>query len=190
MATQTLIIRVDEGLSRWVRAFLVKAHHGYSSLDEFVEVALTNQLSVEAADLRHIQERPDRGERRKERERRAPLAEDGTANNDPNPVGAAEVGGIDSVLRRPPPTPQLKLAQDPQLSSQALFVFTNRLSPIKVAVRVLANLASEGEWPEPGRFRDTAAVTARNLGLRLRAAERRDQTLPQRRWVAYPGWCR
>ena len=63
------------------------------------------------------------------------------------------------------------LAADPNVEG-TLFFLTNRFAPMKVAVRVLANLRVEGQWPPLREFQLSAAIAARDLGLRLR---KRDQ---------------
>jgi hypothetical protein len=96
-------------------------------------------------------------------------------------------GAAASTLgQRPPMAPELTLAAEPAVSGQLQFL-TNRFGPIKLATRVLANLARDGAWPAVTPFQRTAANEARDVGERLRsedkAAARRGST---RRWVAYP----
>ena len=179
MGRQTLVVRVDEALSRQVRAFLVNAQHGYGSLDEFIEVALTNQLNVEGESLLSLREL----QLRRTSEGQTELVS--TSQSEAAVDGGARAAGS-ALLNRPAPTAGLPLAPDPSPSDQTLFVFTNRLSPIKVAARVLASLSLEGSWPELERFRKAAAEAARELGLHLRATDRLQGEAAGRRWIAYP----
>lgn len=68
-----------------------------------------------------------------------------------------------------------------------LFMLTNRLSPMKVAMRVLVNLHLHSGPPSIAEFRVAAGSAARLVGLLLRAEdeafERRDAA---KRSVAYP----
>ena len=78
------------------------------------------------------------------------------------------------------------LTTPPRAHGRLAFL-TNRLSPIKVATKSLAELAGEGSWPALGDFQAHAANAARTLGLRLRkedqGAGRRGAS---RRWTGYP----
>ncbi|HEV2172202.1 MAG TPA: hypothetical protein VGR71_01490 [Nitrospira sp.] len=67
-----------------------------------------------------------------------------------------------------------------------LLFLTNRLSPIKVATRVLAGLSKTGSWPTVEQFQDRAAGVAREVGLRLREEGRQDMSAQTRRWIGYP----
>jgi len=71
---------------------------------------------------------------------------------------------------------------------EELGFLTNRLSPLKLSVRVLANLANAaGEWPELGAFQSRAAAVAREVGLRLRDEDRAAGRKGfGRRFIGYP----
>src|SRR2546427_11288964 len=47
MGKQTFVIRLDEHVSRRLGQFLGSGAHGYASLDEFLQVALQNQLGIQ-----------------------------------------------------------------------------------------------------------------------------------------------
>lgn len=150
---QAIVLHLDELIAREVREHLIASGAGYRSLNEFVEVALMNQLAAEAA---------------------------GAAHNTLLGSDASEIPAL-APVNGPPP----ELA-DPVTADEALFVLTNRLGPVKVAARALANMGVGG-WPTLRKFQQTAARSARELGLRLRqqdAAEGRGGGA--RRWVAFP----
>lgn len=160
MGKQTFVIRLDEAVSRQLSQFLGSGTHGYESLDEFVQVALRNQLGIEEEDQ---------------------------AGQPESAPQATRTVGLPDLLLRPEAGPAGNFAEPAPPSQQTLFVLTNRLSPIKVATRVLACLGSDGAWPVLEDFQSKAARVARQVGLELReadlAAHKRGQA---RRWVAYP----
>ncbi len=65
---------------------------------------------------------------------------------------------------------------------------TNRLNPMKLVTRVIADSRSrEGTWPIPGELYRTAGVAARDVGQRLRHQDQRSLRKGfERRWVGYP----
>jgi hypothetical protein len=160
MGKQTFVVLLSDDLARRVRSFLKSGERGYASFNEFVEVALFNQLNMEAT---------------------GSLAE--------GPPGTVEEvqENHSALLARPEGPSPVPLAEDPVRLTEALFVLTNRLSPIKMATRVLANLAAKDDWPSVEKFRQRAARAARELGRRLR---REDEEAGHgglaRRWIGYP----
>lgn len=155
---QSFIVKLEEALARRVLQFISAPGAGYSSLDEFVSVSLINQLSVESG--RQIE-------------------------------GSHTVGDEPQRFRRlleMPAALSLPVVDGGPLGTEPLFLLTNRLSPIKVATRVLANLAQEhGSWPAIQEFQDGAAKAARELGLRLRREdESRGRGSERKRSTAYP----
>lgn len=147
MTTQSLVIHIDSSVARRVRSFLGQ-EHGYASLSEFAEVALLNQLENE------------QGARR---ESGAPSGPTDLS------LSTASRGELLTRVGDPP----LELLE-PARVGDALFVLTNRLSPLKVAVRVLANLATTGRWPAAKEFHEAAGAEARRLGMELRERDKRD----------------
>lgn len=132
-------------------------------MDELIAVALINQIGAEAppADSPNL---------------RTPHQ---TLPNAGAPNGA--------LLRHPGERAVSKLAEPSPPSVDTLFVLTNRLNPVKVATRVLANLASEQGWPQLAVFQDRAARVAREFGLQLREHDRsKGVTGSRKRWIAYP----
>ena len=67
-----------------------------------------------------------------------------------------------------------------------LLFLTNRLSPIKVAARVLASFTTGGSWPTVDEFQKRAGLVAREVGFRLREEDRVALNGGLRRWIGYP----
>jgi hypothetical protein len=93
------------------------------------------------------------------------------------PPNAEQVGAIDIrdffELSHPEPLP--------------LFVLTNRLAPIKIGLRALANLRSTGSWPTLSTFSKEASKSARTTGLTLRGTdEALGKRAYDRRWIGFP----
>ncbi len=152
MGTQSLVLRVDATIARRIRSFLTSEDHGYSSLSEFAEVALLNQIELESRPVEFEPVEPD---------------------------------GALGMLKLPTASAP-DLAQ-PAKGGEPLFVLTNRLSPLKVATRVLANLGLGGRWPTAKEFQQTAAAEARQLGIRLRERDRREGRSGSKRLsIGYP----
>jgi hypothetical protein len=112
--------------------------------------------------------------------------------NDPTAQAKATVGErevlskLEPLLARPTGKHTLALAI-PGESPVAISALTNRLSPLKIALRVACNLASESEWPTIRSFHQAAAHCARLVGVRLRAEEERSGARgAERRSTAYP----
>jgi hypothetical protein len=178
MNQQTFIVTLRPELARRVRQVLDEEPSGYSSVNEFIEVALENQLGLEASALPAVSAAGRR-----------------VANSDPAEkpksvlpdmqVEPEDVAYLSTLLQRPAVAAPLPLV-DEGLRKGVLSTFTNRLSPIKVAARVLANMSvADSEWPTIARFRQDAAEAARYLGVHLLEA---DGKVPAgiRRSVAYP----
>lgn len=159
MAHQITIIRLDESLAREMRTKVAAPNSGYRSVDEFVEVAIRNQLVLQSEP--HALE---------------------------SVVGGADErpAGFRPLLARPD-AKLLPAFATPGPSEAAISALTNRLSPLKIALRVACNLASETEWPTIRAFHEAAAQCARMVGVRLRAEEQRSGTRgAERRSTAYP----
>lgn len=171
---QTLIIRLQSEIARAARAFVANSDGAYAGLDELVEVALVNQLSVEGFGFRNPANRSDGDISRHI---------DARISEQSNPPAIAQetkerprLSGTSVMDRAAPPS----LAEPPQVGEEVLFVLTNRMSPIKVAARALAIAATEsGAWPSIAEFHERASVLARHVGTQLRGDG-------SRRWVGYP----
>jgi hypothetical protein len=163
---QVLILPLDSQLVRRTRAF-VASTDSYRDLPEFVAVAVENQLALEEEGANgHALERVE--------------------NGTPPPVerpSEEESDAFLDFLTLPSGAPAA-LALPPETGSP-LLPLTNRLFPIKVAARVLAN--TTGDHLPLARFHQIASEAARALGARLRqedaTAQRRGS---ERRWIALP----
>lgn len=159
MAHQVTIIRLDESLAREMRAKVAAPNSGYRSVDEFVEVAIRNQLVLQSEP--HARE---------------------SAISEP-----VERPTSNQPLLARPGAKHLLAFATPNPSEATISALTNRLSPLKIALRVACNLASESEWPTIRSFHQAAAHCARLVGVRLRAEEERSGTRgAERRSTAYP----
>lgn len=107
----------------------------------------------------------------------------------PGTPGIAAVAADSSsaeLLRRP--QAETPVLVEPQVvQHEPLFVLTNRLFPLKLSCRILANLQAVEGPVHVDRFQGEAASEARRLGLRLREEDRRNgRRGGDRRWVALP----
>jgi hypothetical protein len=160
---QTFIVNLDSEIARQAREILARPDRDYASMDELITVALMNQISAEASSVQP---------------------------SDPQMLRALEISGgsaAGALLRHPGDSETATLVEPPPPSTDTLFVLTNRLNPLKVATRVLANLAGEHGWPPVAVFQDRAARAARDFGLNLREHDQaKGLTGSKKRWVAYP----
>ena len=164
--THTFVMRLDAELARRVMATMNAPGQGYRSLDEFVSVAVLNQLNTEMSVGDTVAAGPDR----------------------------LELWRVHSLLARPAGDGAATGTVDAVAVSDGLFILTNRLSPLKVATRVLANLRGLVDrlpggrgWPTLKTLQTTAGHAARALGFELRRLDRlRTATHRDRRWTGYP----
>lgn len=163
---QPFVVRLDATLARRALSMVGDPEHSYESLDELVTVALVNQLNLDTPAEGTI------GVARRHRD-------------------APQIHGL---LERPAASPPATPFASPLEPLDPLFILTNRLSPLKVATRVLANLQpmvlrlpGNPLWPSAKTFRTTAGQAARALGDELRAHDRQAQATGRaRRWTGYP----
>jgi hypothetical protein len=161
---QYVVVRVGATTARAARA-LLRTSRAYADLSELIEVALANQLALE-------------GGRAHGR-----AAEAGRSDLSRSAEEVAEADGLLWLLAKPEAASAAVDAAT--ASTEPLFSLTNRLFPIKVAARALANSSDEGlSLPS---YQDNAAEAARELGLRLRAADEAERRRgAERRWIALP----
>lgn len=159
MASQITVVRLEENLARAMRAWVSSRGSGYRSIDEFVEVAIRNQMALQCDSTPALAS--------------SMIFSDGSS---PAPVLLAQ------------PTHQLGLGfASPPRQAAMISPLTNRLSPLKIALRVLCNLTTETEWPTIHAFHHSAALCARHLGERLRTDETaRGVRGAERRSTAFP----
>lgn len=160
MGQQTLVITLDEVVTRRIRFHLDQTASGYESISEFLTIAAMNLLELEANTV---------------------------SAGAPQSPRAAPTLKTDSLLARLPASAPLELTRVRAPKDEALFVLTNRLAPVKIAARVLANLGARAGWPEVMEFHERASEVARQLGKALRQADQAEgRAGHQRRWIAFP----
>src|SRR5688500_16310341 len=124
---EALVVQLEASLVREIRSVLAGAQ-GYASIVEFLEVAAHNQVELERTRTTSstdpqsslsVRERPPTY-------RVAPAAR------------ALNQSADDSLLVRPPTSPPVELLPAAYVDGGELSSWTNRLSPVKVATRVLA----------------------------------------------------
>src|SRR5262245_54031183 len=124
MARQAIVVQLEDHTARQLRALLNGPTCGYLSLEEFVETAIRNQLSLESS--------PAPG------------------------MPPAPTHEVEAWVAPLPAEAPLPLAL-PRQALGSLSVLTNRLGPLKIAIRVLGNFARRGRWPEVKAFQEQAA---------------------------------
>jgi hypothetical protein len=179
MGKQAVIVQLDEFVSRKVREFLARPRHGYSSLDEFLSVAALNQLALEEgrSPLRGIHDPPAKPD----------VPSDGPEHGPHLREASVADHNVARLLSPGVKVPDAALVQAEPAEHETLFVLTNRLSPMKIALRVLANLLGDDEAPGVKEFQGEAAAAARAVGIRLFLEDEREgRTGRERRAIGYP----
>jgi|NGEPerStandDraft_6_1074524.scaffolds.fasta_scaffold19900_1 hypothetical protein len=198
--TQSLIVRLPADKARRIVRIVDRPDSAYESVDEFIRVAVENQLTMEG-DLENLRV-PDASD-----DRQAPISAAAPSRSGSGisttatavpavpktsarvpiptaPVPSPQAAG--DLLRRPAVEGLTFQAATPT-TGQPLSSFTNRLTPLLGGPRVLANLSTNGSSPSVDQFLDVTAKASRALGLRLRAeddaANRRGR---HRRSTAWP----
>lgn len=194
--TQSLIVRLPADKARRVVRIVDNPDSAYQSVDEFIRVAVENQLTMED-DLEtdriptaseDSQESPPTAQPRTGTSKTSDVLPAGkTPSRTSEPAKPAVLSQSAEYLLRRPTLEALTLHESTYTFGQALSSFTNRLAPILAGPRVLANLSSDGSSPTVDVFLDLTAKAARALGIRLRAeddaANRRGR---HRRSTAWP----
>ena len=191
---QSLVVRLPSDKARRITGIVDAPGSGYESIDEFIRVAVENQLTMEAGHTPPLESKPSRSKGEREAsELRSGWATDKSASTLPRSSGPAVPKATSSELESPeawlhlPETAGIALERAAVTQGVAFSSFTNRLAPILAGPRVLANLSSEVGAPTTDVFLDVVAKAARSLGLRLRseddAAGRRGR---YRRSTAWP----
>src|SRR5262245_17904154 len=133
MSDQGVVVRLPAELARRVRSFIESDGASYGSIHEFIRVAVENQLNLQLGDA--VSEEP---------EPEFTSTDSLSLLKQPRQKPASLVGPVDSL-------------------DVPLFHMTNRLAPLKAALRVLANLLTVGEPPKLKEFHRRAAGAARAL---------------------------
>jgi hypothetical protein len=161
---QTFVVRLPVELGRRARC-IVGEGNPYEDLSELVAVSLENQLVLDAGEVDGAVQRSPEGE--------AGLRQAERADPSSSRLVPVALEGIGTV--------------NPKLDGVPLDFLTNRLNPVPVAVRVLANLTLEGGPPTYGLFVHEACAAAREVGLRLEQQDRAQAvSQSQRRFTAWP----
>jgi hypothetical protein len=162
VGSQSFYLRMPDGLARRLNSFLDDPASGYESIEEFVAVAVRNQLNADRAPTL-MGGREIRTVESAEGNASAPIRTKRHSLGDL----ADETAGFE-LFGQPPLQANAALATKVENVDERLFALTNRLSQLKVAVRVCANMATPGHWPELKEFQTKAAATARSVGVMLR----------------------
>jgi len=151
---QSMIVKLPQQLIRKTRAY-ISSTAAYEDLSELVLVALENQLALDGSSEEPTPRAVDPGES----------------------LGRAAL----VALRKPDVGPPVIEAIE---CGEPLFSMTNRLFPLKVAARVLANTTDQATLHD---FQHGAAEAARALGQKLRGEDARaGRKGAERRWIALP----
>lgn len=203
--TQTFVVQLPSGLARRVSA-IVDPGGSYESVSEFVRVAVENQLvldasgdlPVESAEALRLSSSPiptsskagsagsvpATGHAKPQTGRSKSSAVSRRVAKDDRPH--ADLPTSEELLRLP--SGEFSVISPMDIAGKPLLALTNRLSPLIVGPRVLANLTSaSGSAPKIETFTEAGARAARDFGLQLRdeddLAERRGRF---RRSTAWP----
>jgi hypothetical protein len=191
---QSLIIRLPADKARRIIGIVDKQDSAYESIDEFIRVAVENQLTMEGnGEELTLSDTSDvmRTACLQALANKSAASKHSSAPQfEPKVLGRAPdvppVAPSSEDLLRLPTTEGLGLRAPVPQSELALSSFTNRLLPLIVGPRALANLSAEGS-PSVDLFLDLTAKASRTFGLRLRAeddaANRRGRL---RRSTAFP----
>ncbi|HEX6780864.1 MAG TPA: hypothetical protein VF125_02410 [Solirubrobacterales bacterium] len=156
-ATQAVVVYLPSQLVRALKP-LVGEGKPYADISELAELSLQNQLALET-----------------ERHSQIPGDENG-------PKG--DRGRLPSLSALPDFSPPALALPDDEALTGALSPFTNRLFPVKLACRVLANCTDGVSLRD---FQMDAAETAREVGRALRNEDAEaGRKGMERRWVALP----
>jgi hypothetical protein len=175
---QPFLIHLPAALSRRVRDILERPDTPYRDLNELVIAAIENQLSLWTYGQGELGEPLKMG-----------LPAELPSRPSPQPV--SEAGNLIQMQVEPqllarPGEAQVRVLP-PAGTGKALFVLTNRLSPIALATRVLVSLTSEHDAPDIARFIEESGRSARSLGQRIRAEDARAGRIgSERRFIGWP----
>ena len=179
--TQTFIVRLPVDKARRVARIVDELGSSYYSVDEFIGVAVENQLAlegpVEDVKVSNIRERAP-----------TPQASPSLSPTPARPIKSAGDRPSSTKARSSAPTPgagtgtAIELLCRPDIEGlvlhdpmngarERLSPYANRLTPFLAGPRTLANLTIRGSSPSVDVYVDTAAKAARVLGFRLRTED-------------------
>ncbi len=174
---QSLIVKLPAATSRGILRIVDLPGSAYASVDEFIRIAVENQLTLENGDsgpssteiaASEVGVVHDRAAQRQGEGSRAPAAPE-RESIDATP-GAELSRSLEELLERPD-VAGLDLLPAFPASGRPLSSFTNRLTPLLAGPRVLANLSVGAHVPSVDSYLDLTAKAARLLGLRLRVED-------------------
>lgn len=146
-----LVVRLPPSVLRRIRALLEQPGAAYADLSDFLLTAAENQLALDGANGEmHFSQPRGNGS-----------------------VGSTDAEGEPSIkdLLTCPATSTGPVGE-PHGHRGALFVLTNRLSPLPVAARVLVNVTQVDGAQGIRSFVDVAARVARDVALRLKESDK------------------
>lgn len=191
-AAQSLIVRLPAKTARSIVRIVDLPGSAYRSVDEFIRIAVENQLALDGAPDGRLA--PSDGSAEREvaaaASPRSAAAPPAAAAAPKAPASATPKMGLESsadLLRRPDVIDPENLHGTIPTAGLPLSSFTNRLTPLLAGPRVLANLYAGRGAPTIDSYLDLTAKAARVIGFRLRteddAAGRRGRA---RRSTAWP----
>jgi hypothetical protein len=205
--TQRFIVDLPSATARRAMAFLSGSGGAYRDISELVAVAVENQLRIELDEDDTAQAQAPKPDETPARQQNAAItgaqakprrssaksggrgAKQGPARS-PMADGMASVAFMDAAdierLLDLPDTASLGPGSEPMGSRASLSPFTNRLNPIVVPVRVLANMVGSEGAPTVEEFTRVAPVVAREIGMRLRSED--DEQRRRGRAKRATGW--
>lgn len=166
--TQSLIVRLPADKARQVVGIVDNPASAYSSVDEFIRLAVENQLTL---DDPHLGVDP-RSRQAVSSRVSQPGSDTLTGSSAPVEMPVKPVPGepTERLLLRPE-VGGIPLREPTKGRGEPLSSFTNRLTPLLAGPRALANLSHSGEAPLTDAYLDLTAKVARVFGARLRAED-------------------
>lgn len=184
--THPLLVHLPAEQSRRALSIVNRPDSPYTSLSEFIAVAVENQLGLEElAPETPTRQVTARARTKSDAPAKPPSAVRASPRAEPKPV-PPRVDTAGDLLRQPDPG-ELETRPPKPPGADPLSPFTNRINPLVAGPRALVNMMAGGGAPTVERFLEEAAAAARRHGLRLRAVdERAGRRGRHRRWTAWP----
>lgn len=172
---QTFVVRLAPEKARRMTVLVDDPASAYGTVDEFIAVAIENQLALEGPGLVETASV------------RLPAISRPAESVNRQPARADLDVVLDRDLLSRPQVQELTTLPKAPSSGSSLSPFTNRLTPLLAGPRVLANMLLLGQEPMMDVLADVTARQARRLGLRLRDEdERAGRRGRYRRSTAWP----
>ncbi len=159
-----LIVEISTDVAEKINKFIIEGK--FSSLPEFIQIAIHNQLLIEETDVKSIKINLETSEFSTKPNRHSALV---MHNFSTNELLKLNPNGYDKIELVPNPLKN-------RLNSGPLWGQYNRIFPVKLIVRVLANLMLITQGPiDLEEFKKRTADLARELGRRLNDFDRLEQ---------------